>query len=461
MDPTSTPSPRFWANRQNWFVLGLLLLLAGLSVQYTVKVLDPRGTRSAIVRWREQLQALEDGEDIYARYVYPNPPIMALLLYPISELPPLAGALTWYYLKVGLMLVAFSWLFRLVQGRDAPFPPLGKALAVLLCLRPVIGDLAHGNVNLFILFLVLGALFALHKGRRFTGGLVLALAIACKVTPALFVPYFVWKRAWRTLAGCLVGLVLFFGPVPAAFLGWEENATQLHSWYQQMVKPYLVDGVVTSTHNNQSLPGLVYRLFTHNPSFLLYDKENRDAPPAELYHNVLSLEPPVAKRIVQAAMVLFVAVVVWTCRTPLVPRAGWRLAAEYSLVVLGMLLFSERTWKHHCVTLMLPFGVLCYYLTACRPSPRLRNYLIGTMAGATLLMASTSTSLLDVFGDDVAKLAQVYGGYVWAYVVLLAALVVLLRRPASAAAVEPDLDRPSAAQVWQVRRKDGVLKIEN
>ena len=30
---------------------------------------------------------------------------------------------------------------------------------------------------------------------------------------------------------------------------------------------------------------------------------------------------------------------------------------EFSVVVLGMLLFCERTWKHHCVTLLLPFTV--------------------------------------------------------------------------------------------------------
>ena len=31
-------------------------------------------------------------------------------------------------------------------------------------------------------------------------GLILALSISYKVTPALFIPYFVYKRSWRTVA---------------------------------------------------------------------------------------------------------------------------------------------------------------------------------------------------------------------------------------------------------------------
>src|SRR5262249_38948518 len=96
-------------------------------------------------------------------------------------------------------------------------------------------------------------------------------------------------------------------------------------------------------------------------------------------------------------------------------------------VVIGMLLFSERTWKHHAVTLLLPFAVLCYYLAACRPTAWVRSGVIAALATAVLLMACTSTGLL---GDRLGELGQVYGAFVWALVVLLAALVLLLRQPA-------------------------------
>ena len=90
-----------------------------------------------------------------------------------------------------------------------------------------------------------------------------------------------------------------------------------------------------------------------------------------------------------------------------------------------MLLFSERSWKHHYVTLALPFAVLCYYLSACSPSRGMAVYLITTMAAVSLLIASTSNSLCPT---DWAKTAQVYGPYVPANLLLIAALVVLLRQ---------------------------------
>src|SRR5439155_9407479 len=114
-------------------------------------------------------------------------------------------------------------------------------------------------------------------------------------------------------------------------------------------------------------------------------------------------------------MAAFAGLVAWCCRRPTRPRQSGRLAAEYGLIVLGMLLFSERTWKHHCVTLLVPQAVLCYHLAAYRPGRGRRAFLIGILAAVQLVIAATSTTLLP---DDAAKLAQVYGAYVWAFLLL-------------------------------------------
>jgi hypothetical protein len=411
--------------RQHWFLLALGVLFVALSIQYCIKASgdNARSNRSAFLRWREQLHHLFD-DNIYQRYTYPNPPIMALILEPLARLPALTGSLLWFYLKVAMTLVALGWVFRIVETPERPFPPWAKALTILLSLRPITGDLTHGNVNLFILFLVAGTLYAYHRGRDGLAGLTLALAIACKVTPALFVPYFLWKRAWKTVTYCLAGLVLFLVVVPGAFLGQQRNLELFGSWVNQMVTPYVVAGTVTSEHANQSLPGLVFRLGTRSPSFL----DEKGLP--QKYDNLANLDLRQAGWLVKGGMALFAGLIAASCRTPTPPRRGWRLAAEFSLVVLGMLLFSERTWKHHCVTLVLPFAVLSYYLAVCRPGRGLRGYLLGSLLAALLLMTSTSTTGWWKRLDEAAKMAQVYGAYVWAYLVLAAALVVILRRAA-------------------------------
>lgn len=423
----SAPQHR-WTNLLRWWVLGgLLVVLLVVGVQYTFKASDER---SAFVRWRDQVLGLGRGEDIYKLYVYPNPPIMALILYPLAVLPEQNvanvsidfGALSWFALKVVMTLCAFVWTVRIVQSKEWPFPPWAQVLLLLLALRPIVGDLSHGNVNLLILFLVVAALYAFRHGRDFFAGVILGLAIACKVTPALFVPYFLWKRAWTTLAGCAVGLALFLFLVPGLILGFDHNNRLLYSWYERMVQPYANGGEVTTEHSNQSLPGLLYRLTTNSPAFL-----DENDQPSEFY-NVLNLEPWIARRILQGCGLAFLILLACTCRTPTQSREGWRMSAEYGVVLLGMLLFSERTWKHHCVTLLVPLAVLCYCLATHWTRPGWRWLLIGSLVLAELFMAATSTSLWEKLAGYRlgAKLAQVYGSYVWAYLVLLAALATLL-----------------------------------
>src|SRR5262249_42525195 len=258
--------------------------------------------RSAFLRWRDQIQEWKTGVNIWAKHNYPNPPIMALLLRPLAELPPLVGSMTWFYLKVGMALAAIALTFRLVETPGRPWPVWAKAVAVALSLRPIMGDLSHGNINLFILLLCVGALACYRARRDGSAGGLLALAIACKLTPALFLPYFLWKRSWGVLAGCGVGLVLFFWLIPGALLGFGANREYLASWYAGMVHPFLVEGVVTTEHQNQSLPGLAHRLLTDSPSFSVYE-DNRFVP--EESHNLVSWDPAVVGGLLKLCMARF------------------------------------------------------------------------------------------------------------------------------------------------------------
>jgi hypothetical protein len=411
--PTAALTPSL---RRRVFLFALTLILVLVALQYFFKARDDR---SAFLRWRPQILEIFT-TDIYQRYAYPNPPIMALLLWPLAQLPPLAGSFGWFSLKIVFAVLALHWIFHIVAANNVSFPGWARAVVVVLGLRPVMGDLSHGNVNLWILFLVVAALYAFHERQDFVAGIVMALAIACKVTPALFLPYFLWKRAWTMLIGMGIGLILWLVLVPGMFLGMQRNLQLFGSWYSSMVRPFVERGEVTTDHVNQSLPGLAYRLLTHRPS--AYVK----GTPVE-YENVADVDPRYVRTGLQAAMAAFAVLVVLVCRAPIASRANWQLAAEYSIVVLGMLAFSERTWKHHCVTLLLPFAVLTYAACAVPLGRYWRGYLAATLVLVGLFMAATAGGLTDSW-NQVAKMAEVAGTYVWAYFLLLIGLVVLLRK---------------------------------
>ncbi len=426
------PAP---ANLLRWvFGLAVAVIVVLTAVRYYAKAEKPSRlgelTRTAFLRWRPQILALDSGTNIYVAFNYPNPPIMALILYPLAELPPLTGAMTWFVLKVAMAFAMVAWAFRQLQTPHSALrtphspPDWAKAVAVSLALHPILGDLAHGNVNLLIAFLLAGTLALFCRRWDFSAGVVLALAIACKVTPALFVPYFVWKRAWKTLAGVLAGLALWLAVVPGAVLGWDYNRELLTSWYEGMVKPFVVDGKVTTEHPNQSVPGLVFRLLTAEPSFLDYD-DDEGKPFAAGFHNIASLSPAGAKVVVQSLMIVFATAVVLFCRWPThranVPRAGPMLAAEFSLILLGMLLFSERTWKHHAVTLVVPFAVLAWAATSAVVADRNRRFVrvLYTVVGLLMIVPS-------LLPEHLQDLTLVYGSYTAAYALTAAGVVYLL-----------------------------------
>jgi len=115
-----------------------------------------------------------------------------------------------------------------------------------------------------------------------------------------------------------------------------------------------------------------------------------------------------------------VGVVVGTCRTPAGQGRDWRTAAEGALIVIGMLLFSERTWKHHAVTLLIPAAALACAVTLDLPR-RVRGCVVAVLVAAGLLMA-----LPGLFGSRAGDLALVYGTHTLAFLLLTAAVCLIL-----------------------------------
>ena len=192
----------------------------------------------------------------------------------------------------------------------------------------------------------------------------------------------------------------------------------LNSWYEHMAKPFLVDGKITSEHANQSIPGLTVRLLTEQPSVVGYDEN--DQPVGEEYHNVADIGPAGARWVIRACQLLFVVVVAafaWSRQ-----RSGLWPAAELAFVMMGMLLFSERTWKHHGVVVILPYAVLLGFVA--RPGGGWLRWAIVALLTFVAILTIASGALPEKAQD----LTLTYGAYTAAFALLAAGSIVVMSR---------------------------------
>jgi len=403
----------------------LALFLIGLSVHYGFKAAEHR---SAIMRWRPLVLRLARGEDVYRIGAYPNPPVMGLTLYPLALLPDELCAQVWFWLKVLMAAAAVFWSVRLASEPGEPVPPLAWIAVVLLSLRPLVGDLQHGNVNILILFVVLAGLWSFRRRHDWRAGLLLALATSYKVTPALFLPYFLYKRQWRVVLAFSAGLVLFLAVVPGLLLGFQRNLTLLRSWAGLMIAPYLVHGIVTTEQINQSLPGVLFRLCTKCDAIQLADG-------SWVSVNIVSMCPEAALLLLKALVAALLLLVAWLCRRPIAKRTDTRWAAEWALVLMAMLFISERSWKHHYVTMVLPYAVVVVHIARKDCTRAMRRFLVASLAGSLLLMGLTQGELGKLFAGGYGhKYMLAYGMYFYGALVVFAAVSVLLMRANAQAA---------------------------
>ena len=197
-------------------------------------------------------------------------------------------------------------------------------------------------------------------------GLCLALAITYKVTPALFLPYFLYKRSWKTLGGDGgVGCLLFVVVIPSLVLGPAFNGQCLQAWYRRILGPYVEDGVPSVQEVNQSMIGVFTRLLTSSGKAVAHGYMG-----VQFQGNLVAWPPRAVSIGLKVASLGLLGLLAFFCRTKTDRRDDPRLLGEFSLVVLTMLFASERSWKHHFVTIVLPIAFLVAHVAVLPGSRR-------------------------------------------------------------------------------------------
>lgn len=148
------------------------------------------------------------------------PPIAAIFSVPLALLPTQAAGWLWTGTQFAVLAGVVGLAFRPLLERLGRYAPVGVgAIAgLLLWMLPLRSTLSFGQVNIVIVGLV--AADYLTRRPRWPRGLLVGIATAVKLTPAVFIVH-MWlagrRREALTAAGAAAGLTLgAFAVLPQA-----------------------------------------------------------------------------------------------------------------------------------------------------------------------------------------------------------------------------------------------------
>ena len=133
-----------------------------------------------------------------------SPPVIFILVAPLGLFGAKAGAVLWFILLVGGLLISVRLLW-ILNGRRA-----GQLQLLCFCFAPALTCLMSGQIGIFLLLGIVLFLY-LHKGWPFLAGISL---VVCCVKPHLFflfaVVLLLWaieRKQYRMLMGAGAGLL--------------------------------------------------------------------------------------------------------------------------------------------------------------------------------------------------------------------------------------------------------------
>lgn len=359
----------------------------------------------------EQIYRPEDG----AAFTYP--PFFTLPFVPLVAFSEPVYRRLWYFSNFCL-LGGIVWIVARMCGpvyedslrRTGARPWMVGLILAVLSGRFLISPIEYQSHDLIVVFLVLLAVQSTANGRS---GSWAGLAAACKATPALLFPMFVWQRRWRAAAAFAVA-ALAATLLPDLIYPAADGQLWAVTWYETFVAkvevgaPASAAGAwVSENHLNQSLAGMLYRWF---------DLAGAWGP-----------GPAVRKLLIAAAQLSVVGFLAWVTwprpQSDDAAERAFRRLGEGSALLCGMLLLSPMSSKQHFCALYPPIAFCVVgWLAAGRRDRVLCAALLSLFVCGTLLAK-------DIAGRRLGNLSLVYGSMTWCTLIcLLASGHILVRR---------------------------------
>ncbi len=188
-------------------------------------------------------------------YIYP--PTFAFLLMPIALLDYPIASFLFSMLNFFSLLASFFLIYFFFKEKVSDITlNIGLLLGLLLTYRFLENHVNNNQVGFFLILLILASI---QTKQNVLSGFLLSLAIIIKLTPALFLVYFFWKKRWSVLPYTMIFLVFWFF-LPGIFF-WEENLRNWVNWDKMILQSVMKTPLFRAWKNNQSMIATLAKYF--------------------------------------------------------------------------------------------------------------------------------------------------------------------------------------------------------
>src|ERR1700731_1334404 len=375
----ATAQPGIWRNA--WWALLQLMGLAALGYA-TWRLVGQTPYRIDIDVYRMGGQAWLDGRPLYDDGVefhtpiglnlpFTYPPLAAIVFCPFAWLGLPVASVTITLITLALLLVSTMILLTRLDvwsnARVVPGPAWLRrwllttliVAAAAIWLEPIKANFAFGQINVVLMTLVIAD--CMPRRTAWPRGLLLGLGIALKLTPAVFLLYFLLRRDNRA---ALTAMASFAAMTLLGFaLAWSDS---WEYWTRTVHHTDRIGGAALNT--DQNIAGALARLgLDEHERFPLW----------------------------VAACLLVLAATIWAMRRVL--RAGEPILAVICVALFGLVV-SPVSWSHHWVWVLpavLGTGTLAW---------RRRNVVLAVLSAiGVALMRWTPIDLLPKHHETTAN----------------------------------------------------------
>jgi hypothetical protein len=343
-------------------------------------------------------------------FIYP--PLSALLL----AIPAWFGKVP-LYLCLCLMNVVAWWVTLLyanaMTGSDRTPGMWLFALPGFVTITFVFDMFDLGQPNLVLLALMLYGFWSMQQERPWMAGCMFALATAIKVFPVAVLPYLVWRREWKALAGMAVFLAVFLFVVPAPVRGFQNNIAELTTWYQGMVGSSSEKGFGQRDEQNWSWVNQSIIAMTHRLTRPINYNQDDPGKPARTM-NVVDISFKAANLLV-VAISLAIGLGYVAVMPPASRRTEKSDAEEIALLFCLMTVASPLARQYYFMWLIFPMTLLMHR-GAYDPRPRVRLWTwlaLGAAGPLMLLSFPIFPRDFQAWGNNFAATLIISGTLVW------------------------------------------------